>query len=144
MAEVPDWYRALRGFGVTGTNGKTSTSLFLNAILSAEKEPSVAVTTVGFFRGTERLPPELSAPAMDRVLRECVTRGGKHCVLELSSEALARGFLRRYPISVGVFTNLSHDHLDAHQSPEHYLASKAQLFLSLPPQGTAVLNAADP
>jgi UDP-N-acetylmuramoyl-L-alanyl-D-glutamate--2,6-diaminopimelate ligase len=45
---------------------------------------------------------------------------------------------------VGVFTNLTHDHLDAHGSPEHYLASKAQLFVHLPATGTAVLNAADP
>jgi UDP-N-acetylmuramoyl-L-alanyl-D-glutamate--2,6-diaminopimelate ligase len=45
---------------------------------------------------------------------------------------------------VGVFTNLTHDHLDAHGSPEHYLASKAQLFVHLPAGGAAVLNGRDP
>jgi UDP-N-acetylmuramoyl-L-alanyl-D-glutamate--2,6-diaminopimelate ligase len=72
-----------------------------------------------------------------------VDRGGRFAAIELTSEALARGFVRAWPCHVGVFTNLTHDHLDAHGSPEHYLASKAQLFVSLPPGGTAVLNACD-
>ncbi len=139
---VPPWYRQLCGFGVTGTNGKTSTALFLNAML-AEAGPTAAVTTVGLFAQTERLPYELSAQGMVRALEELSTEGGRNCVLELSSEVLALGFLHKYPVRYGTFTNLSHDHLDAHVSPEHYLASKAQLFMSLPKGGAAVLNAAD-
>ena len=140
---VPPWYRSLCGFGITGTNGKTSTATFLNAILAAQG-PSAAVTTVGLYAGLTRLPYALSAASMERTLRELADKGGKHCVLELSSEALALGILRKYPVRFGTFTNLSHDHLDAHRSPEHYLASKAQLFMSLPQGGAAILNAADP
>ena len=78
-------------------------------------------------------------------MRATLDRGGRYAALELTSEALARGFARAWPCTVGVFTNLTHDHLDAHGSPEHYLASKAQLFVSLPPEGgAAVLNGADP
>jgi UDP-N-acetylmuramoyl-L-alanyl-D-glutamate--2,6-diaminopimelate ligase len=72
------------------------------------------------------------------------TPGGKYAAIELTSEALARGFAAAWPCRIGVFTNLTHDHLDAHKSPEHYLASKAQLFMHLPAGGTAVLNACDP
>jgi UDP-N-acetylmuramoyl-L-alanyl-D-glutamate--2,6-diaminopimelate ligase len=77
-------------------------------------------------------------------MRVCHQRGGKFASIELTSEALARGFAKAWPCKVGVFTNLTHDHLDAHGTPEHYLASKAQLFLHLAPGGTAVLNGCDP
>src|SRR4051812_6443678 len=77
-------------------------------------------------------------------MKLCVDRGGKYAAIELTSEALAQGFARAWPCQIGVFTNLTHDHLDAHGSPEHYLASKAQLFVALAPGATAVLNAGDP
>jgi len=76
-------------------------------------------------------------------MRTCFDQGGTHAAIELTSEALAYGFIRAWPCKVGVFTNLTHDHLDAHGTPEHYLASKAQLFVSLAPGSTAVLNASD-
>ena len=77
-------------------------------------------------------------------MHTCFERGGRFAAVELTSEALANGFARAWQCNVGVFTNLTHDHLDAHGSPEHYLASKAQLFVSLPAGATAVLNAGDP
>jgi UDP-N-acetylmuramoyl-L-alanyl-D-glutamate--2,6-diaminopimelate ligase len=77
-------------------------------------------------------------------LEQCIREGGRIVVFEVTSEVLARGFARAFPMQIGVFTNLTHDHLDAHGSPEHYLASKAQLFMALPSDGTAVLNACDP
>jgi UDP-N-acetylmuramoyl-L-alanyl-D-glutamate--2,6-diaminopimelate ligase len=65
--------------------------------------------------------------------------------VETTSEALAEGFARGWPAHVGVFTNLSRDHLDYHRTPEDYLAAKAQLLIGLvDPGGVAVLNAADP
>jgi UDP-N-acetylmuramoyl-L-alanyl-D-glutamate--2,6-diaminopimelate ligase len=69
--------------------------------------------------------------------------GGKYASIEFTSEALARGFAQAWPPRIAVFTNLTHDHLDAHGSPEHYLASKAQLFLALPKDGIAVLDGCD-
>ncbi|MDB4998639.1 MAG: murE, partial [Myxococcaceae bacterium] len=78
------------------------------------------------------------------LMSECRARGGRLAAIELTSEALARGFAQSWPCRVGVFTNLTHDHLDAHGSAEHYLASKAQLFVTLAAGDTAVLNACDP
>jgi UDP-N-acetylmuramoyl-L-alanyl-D-glutamate--2,6-diaminopimelate ligase len=79
-----------------------------------------------------------------KTLREARARGAKTLALEVTSRALEAGFAARWPAQIGVFTNLTHDHLDRHHTPERYLAAKAQLFVRLRPQGIAVLNAADP
>jgi UDP-N-acetylmuramoyl-L-alanyl-D-glutamate--2,6-diaminopimelate ligase len=78
-----------------------------------------------------------------RLLDRCRKAGGRYAVLEITSEVLARGFARALPLFAGVFTNLTHDHLDAHKSPEHYFASKAQLFVHLAAGGVAVVNGCD-
>ncbi|MBX3189719.1 MAG: UDP-N-acetylmuramyl-tripeptide synthetase [Labilithrix sp.] len=130
--------------GVTGTNGKTTTTAWIAAALRALSRPVARATTVGFFLDDEELPVEKSYDGFIEAMRAAHARGGRHASIELTSEALARGFARAWPCRVGVFTNLTHDHLDAHGSAEHYLASKAQLFVTLPEGGRAVLNAADP
>jgi UDP-N-acetylmuramoyl-L-alanyl-D-glutamate--2,6-diaminopimelate ligase len=77
-------------------------------------------------------------------LRRAEALGGRFAAVEYTCEALASGYAKIWPADVAVFTNLTHDHLDAHGSPEHYLASKAQLFMHLREGGTAVLNGCDP
>jgi UDP-N-acetylmuramoyl-L-alanyl-D-glutamate--2,6-diaminopimelate ligase len=139
----PPWAEQLFTVGVTGTNGKTTTTAWVAAALRVLSRPVARATTVGFFLDEELYDIEKSYEGFIKGMRACVDRGGKHAAIELTSESLARGFARAWPCRVGVFTNLTHDHLDAHGSPEHYLASKAQLFVSLPAGGTAVLNASD-
>jgi UDP-N-acetylmuramoyl-L-alanyl-D-glutamate--2,6-diaminopimelate ligase len=134
--------------GITGTNGKTTTTVWVAAALRALAQtegsgPVARATTVGFFLDDEEVAVVPTYEGFVAAMQSCSGRGGRHAAIELTSEALARGFTRSWPCQVGVFTNLSHDHLDAHGSAEHYLASKAQLFVTLPPGGTAVLNAAD-
>jgi UDP-N-acetylmuramoyl-L-alanyl-D-glutamate--2,6-diaminopimelate ligase len=141
---APKWSQQLTTVGITGTNGKTSTTRWIAACLGEVVRPVAQVTTLGSF--LDDMPFE-AAPDFGGFLatmRAAIDRGGRFAAIELTSEALARGFAREWPCGIGVFTNLTHDHLDAHGSPEHYLASKAQLFLSLRPGGAAVLNAADP
>lgn len=140
----PPWQSDLFTVGVTGTNGKTSTTAWIAAALRRLGAPVARVTTVGFFLDDELLKVAASYDGFIDGMRRAHGAGAHHAAIELTSEALARGFARAWPCRVGVFTNLTHDHLDAHGSPEHYLASKAQLFVSLPEGGTAVLNAADP
>lgn len=139
----PAWSSKLFTVGVTGTNGKTTTTAWVAAALRAISRPVARATTVGFFLDDEELTTDRSYDGFLAGMRSCFDRGGTHAAIELTSEALARGFARAWPCRVGVFTNLTHDHLDAHGTPEHYLASKAQLFVSLPEGGTAVLNASD-
>lgn len=140
----PKWAETMTTVGVTGTNGKTTTTAWVAAALRAGVQgPVVRATTVGFFIDDRRVTVEKSYDGFLGCLKEAHDLGGHYAAIELTSEALARGFARAWPCQVGVFTNLTHDHLDAHGSPEHYLASKAQLFVALPPGGTAVLNASD-
>lgn len=144
--EVPDpppWADELTSVGVTGTNGKTSTTLWLAAMLATLGRPVAVATTLGYALDDEPFAAEKDFGGFLATMRAALARGGAYAALEMTSEALAMGFARAWPARVGVFTNLSFDHLDAHGTPEHYLASKAQLFMHLRPGGTAVLNAAD-
>jgi UDP-N-acetylmuramoyl-L-alanyl-D-glutamate--2,6-diaminopimelate ligase len=129
--------------GVTGTNGKTSTTRWTAACLARLARPVAQTTTLGSFLDDVPFEAPRDFAGFLATLRAGLDAGGRFAVIEVTSEALARGFARAWPCRVGVFTNLSHDHLDAHGSPEHYLASKAQLFVGLPAGGCAVLNAAD-
>jgi UDP-N-acetylmuramoyl-L-alanyl-D-glutamate--2,6-diaminopimelate ligase len=140
----PAWHRELISHGVTGTNGKTSTVGLLAAALSLPNEPVPSITTLGAFIDDVPFEAPRTHDGLLAALSEGLKRGAKQAVLEMTSEALALGYARAWPCWGAVFTNLSHDHLDAHQSPEHYLASKAQLFMALPATGYAVLNGCDP
>jgi UDP-N-acetylmuramoyl-L-alanyl-D-glutamate--2,6-diaminopimelate ligase len=115
------------------------------ARLVAELQRPVARTsTLGSYLDERRVEHPLNAAGFLATMRECLDLGGRFAVLEMTSETLARGLAQAWPCELAVFTNLSHDHLDAHESAEHYLASKAQLFLHLQAGGMAVLNANDP
>ncbi|HEY3821459.1 MAG TPA: UDP-N-acetylmuramoyl-L-alanyl-D-glutamate--2,6-diaminopimelate ligase [Polyangiaceae bacterium] len=140
----PDWSRRLVTVGITGTNGKTSTTRWTAACLARLARPVAQTTTLGSYLDDAPFETTRDFEGFLATMRAGLDAGGRFAAIEVTSEALARGFARAWPCRVGVFTNLTHDHLDAHGSPEHYLASKAQLFVGLPPGGCAVLNGADP
>lgn len=140
---APPWANSLFSVGITGTNGKTTTTAMTAALLAELARPVARVTTVGAFLDEERQEVPAHYAGFLETLQRCLDRGGRYAALEFTSEALAFGFAKAWPCRVAAFTNLSLDHSDAHGSPEHYLASKAQLFMALPPGGTAVLNGRD-
>lgn len=141
---APPWVSELEHVGITGTNGKTSTTRFVAAALGALARPVASFTTVGSFLDEEPIATTKSYRGVLDTIRAAKERGGRYAALEVTSEVLALGFAQRWPFRAGVFTNLSHDHLDAHGTPEHYFASKAQLFHALPPdRGIAVMNGCD-
>jgi len=140
---APPWAGSLFSVGVTGTNGKTTTTAMIAASLGELARPVARVTTVGAFLDEERQEVPAHYAGFLQTLERCLQRGGRYAALEFTSEALAMGFAKAWPCRVAAFTNLSLDHSDAHGSPEHYLASKAQLFMALAPGGTAVLNGRD-
>jgi UDP-N-acetylmuramoyl-L-alanyl-D-glutamate--2,6-diaminopimelate ligase len=137
------WARELFTFGVTGTNGKTSTVHLLASIVAASGEHALAVSTVGYFLDGVALPLARSARGFVDAMLQLHDVGGRWAAVECTSKSLAEGYAKRWRFDLGVFTNLSPDHLQTHGSWEHYLASKAQLFTHLGPGCTAVLNAAD-
>lgn len=141
----PSWASALPTIGVTGTNGKTTVTTWIAAALRAGTRASVLrATTVGVFIDDELLDLPATYDGFIAAMRLALERGCLAAAIELTSEALALGFAKAWPLRAGVFTNLTHDHLDSHGTVEHYLASKAQLFVHLPPGAVAVLNGRDP
>lgn len=137
------WAEGLTTVGVTGTNGKTSTTHLVAAAL-CDDVPALAVGTVGYFLGDTQLDEPRTGAGFISSLARLHREGGRFAAVECTSQALAQGYARRWRFDVGVFTNLSDDHVESHGSWEHYLAAKAQLFVHLGPGRTAVLNAADP
>jgi UDP-N-acetylmuramoyl-L-alanyl-D-glutamate--2,6-diaminopimelate ligase len=137
------WAEAFSTVGVTGTNGKTSTSHFIAAILQAAGSKVVCQSTLGYFFDGQETAIERSERGFYQALERASTGGCRHAVVEVTSKALALGYARKWRFDHGVFTNLTRDHVAEHGSWEHYLASKAQLFVHLGPGRTAVLNAHD-
>lgn len=140
----PPWQRELVTVGVTGTNGKTTTTTYVARALGALGKPVPLATTIGKFLDEEKLDVPKGYPGFLQVMQRGHDAGSTHAAAEYTSEALGLGFAIAWPAKVGVFTNLTRDHMDAHGSAEHYLACKAQLFAHLLPDGAAVLNACDP
>lgn len=114
------------------------------AALARVRAPVARVTTLGLFLDDEMHDLPLNYGGFLALMRACLDRGGKYAAVEMTSEALALGFARSWPCQIAVFTNLTRDHLDSHGTSEHYLASKAQLFMQLPQDGAAILNGCDP
>jgi UDP-N-acetylmuramoyl-L-alanyl-D-glutamate--2,6-diaminopimelate ligase len=114
--------RKMRMIGVTGTNGKTTTTHMIGAILRAAEFHEREIGTLSGVRTT----PE--APDLQRRLAEFVSEGVDAVVMEVSSHALALHRVAGTRFDVGVFTNLGRDHLDLHESMEAYFRAKASLF----------------
>lgn len=142
-------WKALFLAGVTGTNGKTTTTLLIRHLLS-RRYPAAAIGTLGLVGPDGRIRPEtegLTTPGPVQLsgwLRGLVDEGVRGVVLEASSHALQQRRLDGARFDVAVFTNLSHDHLDYHPSWSEYFRSKARLLDLLKPDGVAVVNADDP
>ena len=139
--------RRLRLIGVTGTNGKGATTYLIEAILRRAGRPCGIIGTMGMVidgvvAASDRTTPE--APELQRVLRTMLERGREYVAVEVASHALALERVTGCGFTVGVFTNLTRDHLDFHHSMEAYRAAKARLFAMTDPSGWVVLNADDP
>lgn len=145
-------FKGLTMIGVTGTNGKTTTTYLLESMLQAAGMNPGVLGTVNYRFGGKVLPAPVTTPeSLDimRLVREMADEGVTHVIMEVSSHALDQGRTRDCPFKVAVFTNLSRDHLDYHRTMEAYFKAKSRLFSSLPEQGspkgaTAVINLDDP
>ncbi len=129
--------RALQVVGVTGTNGKTTTVHLLGSIFAAAGWPT---QVIGTLTGTRTTP---EAPELQAKLGAFRDAGVKAVAMEVSSHALALHRVDATWFSVAVFTNLSQDHLDFHQTMDEYFAAKARLF-DPDRAGVGVVNADDP
>jgi UDP-N-acetylmuramoyl-L-alanyl-D-glutamate--2,6-diaminopimelate ligase len=144
--------RELTLVGITGTNGKTSTTYILESILNAAGCRVGVVGTVNYRVGESTWPAPVTTPEsldLQRLLREMRSRGVTHVFLEVSSHALDLRRVDGALFAAAVFTNLSQDHLDYHRDLDDYFAAKSRLFVDLladgrSSPGLAVLNLDDP
>lgn len=137
--------KKLRVIGVTGTNGKTTTSFMIWQMLNHAGYKTGLMTTVAW--GVKKLQPELNhmttvdAFTLNGRIADIKNQGAEFLVLEVTSHALAQFRTLGIPIEVAVFTNLTHDHLDYHKTIANYRAAKGKLFKKAK---FSILNADDP
>jgi UDP-N-acetylmuramoyl-L-alanyl-D-glutamate--2,6-diaminopimelate ligase len=142
--------RALKIVGVTGTNGKTTTSFILKHLLSEPKTPVGLIGTVRYEIGERILPAPRTTPEsldLHNLLAQMRVANCRAAVMEVSSHALEQGRTVPIQFQVGLFTNLTQDHLDYHLTMDNYFAAKVLLFANLDRgihPGVAVINADDP
>jgi UDP-N-acetylmuramoyl-L-alanyl-D-glutamate--2,6-diaminopimelate ligase len=141
--------RCLSLIGVTGTNGKTTTTGLIRHLLN-EQETAGSIGTLGAFDGRGEAVPStagvLTTPGpidLQGTLASLLSRGVRDVVMETSSHSLDQGRLDGLSFTAAVFTNLSRDHLDYHGSMEAYLASKLRLSTLLRLGGVEVVNLDD-
>jgi len=118
-------------FAVTGTNGKTSVSHYLQRLLVALGEPAGLISSAGQIVGDSELISELTTPEAPRIhqlLSQMRSSGQSKAALEVSAQALVRNRVDGLHFQVSGFTNLSRDHLDDFATMENYLSAKAKLF----------------
>lgn len=133
--------------GITGTNGKTTTAHLLKSILEEAGKKVGMIGTIGYFDGESwsYFPQNTTPESLEivKILAQMIKNGVTHCVMEVSSHALALDRVWKLNFDSAIFTNLSQDHLDFHLTMENYKRAKLKLFEYLT-HGFAVLNRDDP
>jgi len=135
--------KQLKLIGLTGTNGKTTTSFLIKQILENTGKKVGLIGTVQNMVRNEIYPAKYTTPdpyELQKLFRLMVDAGCEYCVMEVSSQALAQGRVNGLRFDVGAFTNLTQDHLDYHKTWENYFNSKRILFEN---SDIAVTNADD-
>lgn len=133
--------------GVTGTSGKTTTTKMIESILDAGSDPVGLIGTIEYRSGDDREIADRTTPdavVLHEWFAKMVAKGVRHCVMEVSSHALALKRTFGIPFAAAVFTNLSRDHFDFHRDFDDYFAAKRILFDQIDrSKRTAVVNIDD-
>ncbi|MBT5631732.1 MAG: UDP-N-acetylmuramoyl-L-alanyl-D-glutamate--2,6-diaminopimelate ligase [Nitrospina sp.] len=118
--------------GITGTNGKTTTAYILEAVFRAEDVRTGVIGTINYHYDDKVFPATVTTPEsldLNRMLRQMIEEKVENCFLEVSSHALHQSRVHGMNFKVGIFTNLSRDHLDFHGDMDRYKNAKKKLFL---------------
>jgi UDP-N-acetylmuramoyl-L-alanyl-D-glutamate--2,6-diaminopimelate ligase len=138
--------KKLRLIGITGTNGKTTTSYFLKHILETAGYKVGLIGTISNFIGNEKIESKLTTPEsndLNRMLDKMINKGCDFAVMEVSSHSLALRRVYGLHFAFAVFTNITAEHLDFHSNFENYLSAKKILFDSLAVSSSAIYNTDD-
>jgi len=132
--------------GITGTNGKTTTATLLYRLFMGMGRKSGLISTINYFVHDRKLPASHTTPdplTLNRLLFEMVQEGCEYCFIEVSSHAIVQQRIGGLSFAGGIFTNISHDHLDYHKSYDEYLRVKKQFFDNLGEGAFALVNKDD-
>ena len=138
--------RELKLVGVTGTNGKTTTATLLYDLFRMLGYRAGLISTVIYKVGEREIESTHTTPdaiRLNAMLREMVDEGCDYCFMECSSHAIAQDRIRRLQFAGGMFTNLTHDHLDYHKTFAEYIRVKKLFFDHLPSEAFALTNIDD-
>ena len=142
--ENPSAYLSLTG--ITGTNGKTTLTYVLEALAKADSKHTGVIGTIDCHFGNTKIPTAMTTPEsldLNLNLKQMVDAGVTDCFIEVSSHALSQKRVYDMNFDVGIFTNLSRDHLDFHKDMEEYKNAKAELFRGNKVK-TPIVNIDDP
>ena len=138
--------RELKMIGVTGTNGKTTTTTLLHDVFTDLGYKSGLLSTVVNKIGEKEIPATHTTPnpiALNALLREMVDERCLYCFMEVSSHAIHQNRVAGLDFDIAGFTNISHDHLDYHKTFKEYIYAKKKLFDDLSSNATAIINSDD-
>ncbi len=137
----------IRLTGITGTNGKTTSAYLMRSVYLQAGLPTGLIGTIAYYTGAEQqTPATITTPEsvdISELLFKMHQQQQQCCIMEVSSHALELYRVDALSFETAVFTNLSRDHLDFHESEEHYFRAKARLFNQIQSGGTAVINIDD-
>ena len=117
--------------GITGTNGKTSITYFIKALLDHHHKKTGVIGTIGTWIGTQKIETPNTTPeslTLQKICSEMVKEDVEYCLMEVSSHALDLDRVAFCQFTAGIFTNLTPDHLELHKDMAHYFEAKAKLF----------------
>lgn len=136
----------LKLVGVTGTNGKTTTTTLLYELFTKLGYACALVSTIKIIIDGEEIPSTHTTPdilTLNKMFREAVDRGCEYAFMEVSSHGIHQNRIAGLHFEVAGFTNITHDHLDYHKTFSNYIAAKKKFFDDLPKTSTAISNADD-
>jgi len=150
LAKMADYFynspsEKLNVIGITGTNGKTTTSYIIQSIMKQAEKPCGRIGTTGYDLLETSLDAVTTTPEsldLQKMMSKLVKAGASHLALEVSSHALIQRRVNNVKFKTAVFTNLTQDHLDYHENMEDYFSAKAGLFTRFAPK-IAVINIDD-
>lgn len=138
--------KALKVVGITGTNGKTTTVTLLYRLINMMGGKAGLISTVSNYIGNDPIPATHTTPdaiELNRLFRKMVDSGCTHCFMEVSSHAIVQKRVEGVHFAGGLFSNITHDHLDYHNTFSEYITAKKMFFDTLPPEAFALTNIDD-
>ncbi len=145
-----NWYgnptEKLKLIGITGTNGKTTTATLTYNLLEALGYPTILVSTIRILIHGKEIPSSHTTPdilTLNKIFSEAVESGCEYAVMEVSSHGIHQNRIAGLHFQLGVFSNITHDHLDYHKTFAEYIKAKKQFFDQLPKTAMALTNIDD-